>query len=91
MGADPESLNDNRKVNIIHDHDSLVEMKFKVAALADIDDDHESRIRDLENRRVRTLENQQHEWKGALKTWGIVLLLAELILTIISMKIMKGP
>lgn len=75
-----ESFKEQRSVNLVHDHDALVEMKFRVAGLAEINEDHEVRLRALENERVRKLEDQQNEWKGALKTWGIIWLVFQVAL-----------
>ena len=85
-----ELLKEKREVNLINDHDSLLEMKFKSATLADIVTDHENRIRTLENDRVRKLEDQQNEWKGGLKTWAIIILVIQLMLNVLQFAIMKG-
>lgn len=74
---------DRRQIDLIKDHDDLVEVKFKMASLSEVKVDHEERLRDLELTRIPKIEGQQNEWKGALKTWGIFLLLVELFLNIL--------
>lgn len=82
-----EPIQERREVNLVGDHDAIVEMKFRAAGLAEIVEDHEKRLRTLENERVRKLEDQQSEWKGALKTWAIVILLSQVALQMIQMYI----
>lgn len=84
-----EGLKDRREVNIVGDHDAITELKFKAAELAEIGKDHEGRLRELENKRVRHLEDQQNEWRGALKNWGIWILLFQVCLNLLQMALKR--
>lgn len=76
--------NDRRKSDFLADHDTLVELKLKTSEIAGIMNDHEMRVRHLESVRVRRLEDQQNEWKGALKTWAIIILIVEIAMNLIT-------
>lgn len=70
-----DEIVERRRINLFEDHDILMNLKFQSGNLADIDIDHEKRI--------RIIEGQQYEWKGALKTWGIIIILIQLGISII--------
>ena len=91
MAPPEQEGKDRRIIDLVADHDRLVELNFRVSGVADVSNDHEERIRGLENTRVRKLEDQQNEWKGALKSWGIILLIVELLLNFLQFYMMRRP
>lgn len=91
MAPPEQEGKDRRIIDLVADHDRLVELNFRVSGVADVSNDHEERIRELESTRVRKLEDQQNEWKGALKSWGILLLIVELLLNFLQFYMVHKP